>query len=150
MDVKKYLFISVHNHNVLIDVRYIDCILQLPQLQPVPDQLPFFVGILNFHGTAIPVYDLALLLNFSEPIKQTLDTDLLVCCIDNMRFAFLFDQAVDLIEIENKNIQQPSNDIMPYVVGLYEQQHTSSWLLDLQKLLIHHQIEIVKGEMNDL
>jgi chemotaxis signal transduction protein len=54
----EYLKFSVENQQTLLPLTQIQIILRLPKLQVVPNKTKGFEGILNYHGTSVPVYNL--------------------------------------------------------------------------------------------
>lgn len=136
----EFLQLNVNDQHVLLFLSQVEMVLPMVELQTVPDKDHKLKGILNYHGKAIPVYDLANLLEL-DSVKITLNTPLLLCVMNDKQIALVLKEVLHVIEIDQQLIQTASLCKMkPYVSGIYEAPGCNAWCLDLQKLLHYHDL----------
>ncbi|MCP3687830.1 MAG: chemotaxis protein CheW [Gammaproteobacteria bacterium] len=75
------LFLSTKSYRFCIPVVEVDRLMQLMEVQEVPQAPNYLVGIMNLYGEAVPVLDLALRMGVANDDKYTAQTPvILVSC----------------------------------------------------------------------
>lgn len=144
-----YLKLKLNEQILLLPLQNIRMVLPLPALQSLPDQDDSFEGMLNFHGTSVPVYSLFRLTEHEQP-SYNLDTPLLLCEVNNSLLGLLVSEVSTLLTVPNIDVQKPKlKKFLPYVTGIYEQEQWAAWILNLEKLVEQHQLTSHTGAANE-
>ncbi|UJP06379.1 MAG: chemotaxis protein CheW [Nitrosomonas sp.] len=80
-----------------IDLRYVECILPLMELHPVPGGAIFLAGLLDYYGKSLATIDLGIWLGLNNPEHYHLDTPIVVCGDGEARLAII---ANEIMQIE--------------------------------------------------
>lgn len=136
-----YLELIINNQTVLLSLCQVEIVLPMVELQSIPDKNHLLKGILNYHGTAIPVYDLAELLELSET-ETNINTPLILVDMNQTQQVGMFlKEVLDVIEIEETAFQQPKlSNVKSFVSGIYETNAKNAWRLDLSALFQYHNL----------
>ncbi len=87
------------------EIKYIDKVIQLVRLEPVPGSPTYLVGLLNLAGESIPIIDLALRLNLQRSENYSLDTPILISKYAHKKMGILVDNIMGLTTLKEKNLQ---------------------------------------------
>lgn len=138
---KFYLELSINNQAVLLSLNQVEIVLPMAELQTVPDKNHLLQGVLNYHGTAIPVYDLAQLLELDKT-DTNINTPLLLVDVEGKQVGVFLKEVLDVLTIEENEIQTPSlANVKSFVSGIYETNEINAWRLDLNALFHYHQLK---------
>lgn len=148
MDKRKYLNVLLEDQDILFPIDSINMVLEMPALQVIPNDKKAFKGMLNFHGIALPVYDLLSLVYQEKAVLVQIDTPLLLAYAANHQIGLVISGVKELIEIDTDALQKPTQNAMPYVTYLYETEKKCAWVLDLDKLITHNFIQL-SGEITN-
>lgn len=85
------LYIIAQSHHFCLDVSYIKKIIQLPELEMLPGAPEDVVGVLNYGGKIIPIYDLALLMGIEREKMYTVNTMILICAYEGKEAGLVID-----------------------------------------------------------
>ncbi|MBY0545599.1 MAG: chemotaxis protein CheW [Gammaproteobacteria bacterium] len=108
----------LQNTHVCMDICYVDKIIPLLQLEPVPNCPLYLVGLMNMEEKIIPVIDLAMRVGICRDEPYTLDTPILLCTYDTHQAGLIVDKVEGLIEFDKKNIQMHEEfnaDTAPFI-----------------------------------
>lgn len=135
----KFLKIYMIDQCILLPLHQVNIVLRLPALQDVPSNAKGFEGILNYHGTSVPVYNLGAWLGDAAP-QYTLDTPLILCEFDDELIGLLVSNVDDVITVPEHEINRPKlSDLPDFVRGMYLCENESMWVMQLDKLMALHQ-----------
>lgn len=95
----------IENAHICIDLRFVNKILPLMQLERVPNCPNYFAGLMNLEGKTIPVIDLAIRLGMQRINKYSLDMPILLCTYENHQAGMLVDNITNLSLIQENTIQ---------------------------------------------
>jgi purine-binding chemotaxis protein CheW len=105
-DVKFWLLhFLTQNVRVCIELQYVEKVLQLMMLEPVPGGPDELAGLLNLAGKSIPVIDLALYLGLSRDKLYLLNTPILICSLDSHQIGIIVDDVLGLENVLNNDFQ---------------------------------------------
>jgi chemotaxis-related protein WspB len=76
-----HLLVRLARDSYAIEADRVHRVLPYAHLKSLPSGLPAVAGILNFHGEAVPVLDLTLLLD-GHPSRESLDTRIVLADVD--------------------------------------------------------------------
>jgi len=102
----RVLHFKLQNVFVCIDLRYIDKIISLPELEEVPASPPYLAGLMNYAGLSIPVINLAWRLGLPCHKPYTLDMPLILCQDGKHKAGFIVDELMGIEIIDKNKIQQ--------------------------------------------
>lgn len=69
----------VQGVQLCMDFQYLERVLPLPMLEPVPSGPDYVAGLMNLQGRAIPIIDLALRLGMNREQPYSLNAPILLC-----------------------------------------------------------------------
>ncbi len=131
----EYLKLKMGAQLILLPITHLKIILRLPALHQVPSQTKGFEGILNYHGTSVPVYSLGEWIGLKE-INYSLDTPLILCELAENLVGFLVSDVDDVIQVQHDEIQTPDLSHLPaFVKGIYTVKNESMWIIQLADLM---------------
>lgn len=92
--------VCVHTQDAqyAIELKYVECILPLMALQPVPGGAHFLAGLLDYYGKSLAVIDLGIWLGLDHPEPYHLDTSVVVCGTDRHAQLGLIVSEVNQVE----------------------------------------------------
>ncbi len=99
---------SVKNMHIGADLYNIDKVIQLVNLNILPDSQPYTVGLLNLAGKIIPVFDLAICFGLPRNESYTLNTPILICSHKNKNVALIVDEIEGIETVLESMLQMDS------------------------------------------
>lgn len=63
----KVIRVRVQDTHYAIALKYVECVLPLMELQPVPGGADYLVGLMNYHSNSLVVVDLGMWLGLQSP-----------------------------------------------------------------------------------
>lgn len=136
---KDYLVVLLQQQRLLLPIDVVNMVISYAALQTVPDKELAFSGVLNFHGKGIGVYDLENLINTRMTTDITIDTPIILANVDGKEIGLIVQGVEDMQYLKAEQLQTPGDDMMPYVVGIYEDDNKTAWVLCLESLLNYPQ-----------
>ncbi len=131
----QYLKLKMNEQSILLPLQHVKIVLRLPALQEVPHEAKGFEGILNYHGTSVPVYSLANWIG-TDSIEYTLDTPLVLCELQGELLGLLVSDVSGVVYVKPDEVQLPKFSNLPnFVKGAYESEHESMWVIHLNDLI---------------
>lgn len=130
----------------LISVREVLCLTEQP-ITPVPNTLPFLLGLTNLRGEILPIADLGRFIGL-EPVEchQAQSRILVVEAPDPrdvklplIRFGLAVSQVQGVISVNPDQIvsaADTSEEIAPFLRGLYDQEGRLLMILDVEALAL--------------
>jgi len=89
-----------------LDVEYVEEVIPLPAITSVAKLPPFFRGMINLRGTAVPVMDLRLRLGLPAA-ADALETDIVVMKVAEKKTGLIVDKVLNVIEIQDAQCLPP-------------------------------------------
>jgi len=97
-------FIINHMH-ICADIQFIDKVILLPLVEPIPGAPFFIAGQINVAGHSLPMLDLTLYLGLERKKSYSLDTPILLCKEQNHRAGIIVDKLLSLDEVSTTHLQ---------------------------------------------
>jgi chemotaxis signal transduction protein len=128
-----FLSIRVNQQWICVNLDVVIKLLPMVTLQQLPDANS--CGILNYHGQAVMIYDLSILLNMPA-ISYGDEPSILLCNINNQQVGFMIHEASHILHFNIHEQQQPNLSKLPnFISGIIEKKQLRTWILDLHTLL---------------
>jgi len=105
---KRYVVFLLNKIKCCMEIDFVREITETMEIQPIPESPDYIEGVANIRGEVIPVINLKKRLNIRE---EQASKRLLVINADVSLLSFLVDEASQVIDINNSDIQEP-NKIM--------------------------------------
>lgn len=105
---KRYVVFLLNKIKCCMEIDFVREITEVMEIQPIPESPDYMEGVANIRGEVIPVINLKKRLNIKE---DQASKRLLVINADVSLLSFLVDEASQVIDINNSDIQEP-NKIM--------------------------------------
>lgn len=134
---QEVLHFRVSGMQLCVPLDYVYKVVPIMSLQPVPGAPPYLRGLMNLHGTSIPVMDLAMRLGHKSSQKYTLDTPILLCSSGDRRAGLIISEVRDVRSIENQERQMTNllkDGDLPFL-AVFNTQDGLSLMLDIQRVL---------------
>jgi purine-binding chemotaxis protein CheW len=116
---------SCRNFYGCIDINYLCRIIALPLLTPTPEGPRYIVGLLNLHGSIIPVIDLALRLKIASPLRR-------------QQFGMIVEKVGEVAVVDEAMMQKTIVDTsnMPLINGGISFKEQISLLININQLFV--------------
>lgn len=99
------LDVRIFDRRFSIDLTYVERILLLMNVEPVPQGPDYLLGIFNYDGDAVPVVDLAVRLGMTREEQYSLDMSVVLCKSDTGTVGLLVDSVQAIREVNRKDLQ---------------------------------------------
>lgn len=133
-DQSQVLKFIVQNTHICINLTYVDQVLPLMRLEPVPGSAPSLAGLMNLGGNSIPVIDLGICLGLNRTQKYSLDTPILLCSEKEQKLGLVIDSIFGLEEITGHSFQmtQAFEKLNSPFLGVIETTEGLSLLMNME------------------
>lgn len=133
----RYLCFNLGPEEFAIPLLSVREVLGLPEITPVPQTPPHFLGIMNLRGKVISIMDLRLKLGIKS--AKTEETSVIILEIGEASLGVVVDQVNSVQEISaEERAEKPameSSKSNEYVDGIYKKEDRLILLLDIAKAL---------------
>jgi len=106
---------SLDQRPYALPVESVTQIIEMVAIMPLPQVIPAVEGIINVHGTTVPVVNLCRHLSLPENRRQ-LDTPIILTKTDGQTIGLIVDEVIDVIAVARDQITRPA-DILPAELG---------------------------------
>lgn len=133
-----FLLIRSGNRTFAAPLKYVDEIVEMPMVQPLPKPVPTIAGMVNYHGELIAIIDVEELTSSThEPISSS--QVLAVCTTDERQFGLKIDEALEVITVEPSAITM-TDEVLPGIVrssGMVNiNEHETALILDIMWIAV--------------
>ena len=109
-----FLLVNSGPHTFAAPLAYVDEIVEMPLVSPLPAPVASIAGTVNYHGDLLAVVDVEELTNsVTKPISPT--QVLVICTIDQRRIALKVDEALEVVTVDSSAITM-SDEVMPGIL----------------------------------
>ncbi|KMK74737.1 chemotaxis protein CheW [Alkalihalobacillus pseudalcaliphilus] len=134
----KIIAFRIEQEDYAIPVEYIQSIERMLPITRIPNADSFMKGVMNLRGVIIPVIDLRLRFGIAEKNNDDA-TRILVIQKDEIDFGLIVDEAKDVFDIENSDIE-PTPEVVgsnqvSYLNGVVKIGDKMYTILNLEKLI---------------
>ncbi len=114
-----FLLLKTKGELLAAPLKYIEEVVEIPKLIPLPTPVPSIAGMVNYHGDLLAVIDVNLIntKNSDNTAESELNLDqmLVICSVEDRKFSLLIDEAVEVISISDDHITM-SDSVMPGII----------------------------------
>ena len=120
-----------------IDLQEVEQVFPLVAVQAISDGPNYLVGLMNVHGTMLPVIDLACRFGFGLAQKYTIDTPIILCQSGKYRGGFVVREVIGVTQPTSADIQMSEQFVgaRPMLKAAVSTAHGMSLLLDSKRVL---------------
>lgn len=146
----KYLLFDIGDEVYGIGIVNVTEIIEMQKITEVPDMPEYIKGVINLRGRVIPVMDLRLRFGMEEKTYGD-RTCIIIVNIDKSSLGFIVDTVAEVYDIPEKEIEPPPDfkteaEMNQYISGLGKVGDEVKILIDVKKILLEKDIEIIKSE----
>ncbi len=150
-DGDRYLCFSLGQEQYAMELLTVREVIAMPEITPVPQTPPHFLGIMNLRGQVISVMDLRSKLNIKP--NPAAETAIIICDLNPNSIGVVVDSINSVINPTSDQISEKpeiqSQKSTDYINGVFRHQDGLVLLLDIKKTLnLADQAAIQKGTQN--
>lgn len=109
--MKDVLIFNVDHQQFALDLAHLERVICAVEITPIPNEGEGVAGVINVHGTIIPVLNVRKILGREER-EIALNDKLISCRIHERRFALWVDDVKGIASYEDKNFI-PASEVFP-------------------------------------
>ena len=127
----------VQNLHLCMPLTEVSRTLQMVALQALPLAPDYLIGLLNYHGKSVPVFDLAIRLGLQRHEPYNLDTPIVICNHPQGLRGAIVDEVIGVTERYSDQIQQTElvGEAGTPLQGTFTDHNEIILLADMQRLL---------------
>lgn len=99
------LCVRINSMVFCLDLEYVERVLPLVLLQPVPQGPDCLAGLMNLHGRTIPVIDLGARLGLAATSAYTAETPLIICKYEEQQAGLIVSEVLDIEPVWREAVQ---------------------------------------------
>ncbi len=147
-----FLIVESQKRSFALPVELVDEVFEMVAVTELPEAKPGVVGLLDYHGDMIVLFDLAEMAGMDKtPIDPNLTV--VLCTTHHVRFALMVSAVADVITAHGHEIAT-GNEIMTGIfkeVGLIRTSHGAASIVDVWTAILSSQVDwVMKGETSDV
>ena len=136
-----------------IAINYVNEIIQMQPIAPIPEVEHFIRGLINLRGKIIPVIDVRLRFK-QEPLEYNDRTCIIVIDVQSTVIGLIVEKIEEVVTIDDKDIEPPPklvhvNALNKYVWGIGKTSDSVKLLLDPDKLINDDDLELMEDAAED-
>ncbi len=99
------LYLSTKGHRFCLPVAEVERLLLLMEIQEIPKAPDYLAGLMNLHGKAVPVIDLALRFGIKHEDDYTVQTPVILVSCNQQKCALIIDDIEGVEKVSSKQIR---------------------------------------------
>lgn len=133
-----FIQFSINDHDYALRTDHVLRVIQSVQISEAPIKEKGILGIINYHGTLIPVMDICNWLKF-ESTEVRPENFIVIAMVDGKHIAFVVNR-IGFIEVDENNISNeiPMIESAEYIEKIITNGADITYLLDIKKLVTQH------------
>lgn len=140
----RYLTFRILNEEYGIEIMYVNEIIGMYKITPVPEMPSYVKGVINLRGKVIPVIDVRLRFGMNQK-EYDERTCIIVVNMEYLEVGLIVDTVNEVVQIPEEDIEKPSRLSQSrkslFIKGLGKIGENVKILLDVNKLLHSDDIE---------
>lgn len=137
IDNTRFLCFTLGKEEYSIPLLSIKEVIGLPEVTPIPQSPPHFMGIMNLRGQVISVMDLRQKLSIKSP--NTEETSVIILDLGDYNLGVVVDKVNSVQMLNQEDISEKpiveSNKAHDYITGVFRKEDKLILLLDIAKAL---------------
>ena len=148
----KYMTFQVGTDVFGIELKYVNEIIQMQPVTPIPEVEHFIKGLINLRGKIIPVIDVRVRFK-QEPFEYNDRTCIVIINVNDVVVGLIVETIAEVVEITDDNIVppptlNPKNVKNQYIYGLGKVGDSVKMLLDPNKLIKDEELSFLEDVVN--
>jgi len=128
---KTYLSLKINDNLYLLDTNYVINIDNYPNINKVPGLSNDIIGMINFRGKPILLFDIHKILNLND--NNSKSNTIIIKLKNNKDIAIIVDDVLSVIDIDTNNIVNKMDNY--YIGGIIEIDNKLMMVLDINKII---------------
>ena len=128
---KTYLSLKINDNLYLLDTNYVINIDNYPNINKVPGLSNDIIGMINFRGKPILLFDIHKILNLND--NNSKSNTIIVKLKNNKDIAIIVDDVLSVIDIDTNNIVNKMDNY--YIGGIIEIDNKLMMILDINNII---------------
>ncbi|MFZ3576628.1 chemotaxis protein CheW [Virgibacillus sp. DJP39] len=145
---KKVIVFQLNEEEYAVSVTQVGSIERMQPITRVPQTANFVKGVINLRGVVTPIIDLRIRFGV-EPVAFQESTRIIIVYMNDLEVGLIVDAANDVIDIPESSIEPPPEVVgtvdVDYIEGVAKLDNRLLILLDLQKVLSQHEMEVLQN-----
>ncbi len=141
---RSVLLFNLVSHLFCIDLSLVNKVIYFTKTQFVPGMPAYLIGLLNLHGTNIPVIDLAMRFEIERTTAFTVNTPVILCDNKTSQVGLVVDEILDVESSNTSELQMQGlfkGEIAVHMQGTIHTLKGDALLLNLQKIFEEHLVK---------
>lgn len=137
---------SLDDKKYAIPLTSIDYIVQMVEITNVPGMPDYIEGVINIHGTIMPVINLRIRMHLKQrPVA--LEDKLIIARCQNKSYVLMVDSVHEVIHIEDQSIFNPDEHTpnQEFLTGIVKAHEGMIFLNNIEHLLSHGDSDRIEG-----
>ena len=146
-DEATFLLITIAQRLFSIPISYVEEVVQMAEVNPLPEKIWGVIGLIDYHGEMIAVVDLGEIVGFEE-CQVGADKTMIICTLDEVRFALMVDETTDVVTVTKDDIQVPE-EVLPGVlkaIGVLRTSGQAAIIIDVWSIALSIQLGNISDE----
>lgn len=128
---KTYLSLKINDNLYLLDTNYVINIDNYPNINKVPGLSNDIIGMINFRGKPILLFDIHKILNLND--NNSKSNTIIIKLKNNKDIAIIVDDVLSVIDIDTNNIVNKMDNY--YIGGIIEIDNKLMMVLDINNII---------------
>lgn len=146
--VNRYLCFGLGKEEFAIPLLRVKEVLGFPEVTPIPQSPPHFLGIMNLRGSVISILDLRIKIGFKP--ERTEETAAIILDLENFNLGMVVDRVNSVVALADSEIDPKpvieNAKATDYMTGVFRKDNKLVIVLDLEKTLaIEDQVALLKN-----
>jgi len=119
-----------------LHVQYVEQVIPLLEVKSVPGGLDYMIGLMNLHGSSVPLIDLGQCMGYPQTETYTLETPIILIHHDNRRTGLVVSEILEVRQCSQHDLQMSpefTRGDLPYK-GVVNFGSNLSLLLDIDRI----------------
>ena len=105
---ESYMSFQVDEQLFALPISDLDRVVQVVKQEPLPEAPAFISGVIDYHGTVLPVINMRLL--FQLPARElSLSDQMIIVHTQHGKYALLIDRSLGLLELDVSELEASEN-----------------------------------------
>lgn len=143
---ERFLCFMLANEEYAMPLLSVKEVIAVPEITPVPQTPPYFLGILNLRGQVISLIDLRIKLGIKP--SNTSENAVIICEVPGFSMGVVVDSIESVLAIQaGQKVEKPDLNhakASKFITGVYQKEERLVLMLDIEKTLDLQDISLMK------
>lgn len=99
------LHFMVHDLQCCLHVQDVSRMMSLMDVQAIPGDSSYLLGMMNLHGDSVPVIDLGLRIGHQQVSPYTIDTPIILCSYKGQNIGMVVTEILEIVDCDSQALQ---------------------------------------------